>query len=397
MKISKTSLTVLEKCGISRELMKFLKKKGLLIPAEIKPFEKHFRSRSEEWFYSIADRFTPPLSNAEIEVYKMAPHLLALKIQRSVELLMDISIVLQDAMDKVNLLADEKERLAAVLAILRIFHSCLDYNHLKHDRHLEYHEYEESPVGYYWSEFRKLVEKAATNYSPQKPPEWINQKMLEIISASRRPTIASEYQIVTSEMYKKIKDRIKNVDSLSIEEIIKELKKAAPDLLEVLQTFAEEFYKSLEDFVKDCIISRGLDYFSRLVNAKDASNKALEEVCSRLNSIEAKRLVYIVEILDDFANAQDIEGSVFYGLHPYAKVYLTDTLIKGYDKLRELLLSNQHLINPQYRSEVFSLLRAEDVPSKFIADREFMVNAEKFFIDDVIVLYREAIKAWREI
>lgn len=396
-KKNKTSLTVLEKCGISKEMMIFLKKKGLVIPIEIKPFEKHFRSPSEEWFYSIADRYTPPLSEAEIEVYKIAPHLLSLKIQRSVELLMDTSIVLQEALDKVEQIDKDEEKLAAVLSILRIFHGCLDYNHLKHDRHLEYHEYKESPVGYYWWKFRKLIEKAAKKSQISKPEEWINQKSLEIISAPKRPRIVSEYHIAISEVYKKLADNIENIDSLSVQQIIERVEKDFPNLFETIQKFAEEFFRPIDGFIKDCIISKGSNYLEKLIKNKLKSEMALKEVCSKLSEMDAQELMRIVDILDDFANAQDIEGTIFYGLHPYAKNYLTDILIKGYDKLRDLLLLHPQMINPKYKHEVLGLLKAEDVPSKFVANREFMVKLEKFFNEDVVKLCRAAVETWRKI
>lgn len=367
--------------------MRFFKKKGLVIPAEIKPFEEHFRSPSEEWFYSIADRFTPPLSKAEAEVFKMAPHLLSLEIQRSVELLMDVAIILHDALNKVDQLDKNEEKLAAILSILRIFHSCLDYNHLKHDRHLEYHEYKDSPVGYYWWKFRELVEKAAKKSGVSHPERWANQKLLEIISVPRRLRITSEYLIVTSEMYKKLKEKIEEVDFLPVEEIVKRIKSECPDLFEIIQKLAEEFFRPIDAFIMDCVTSKGADHLEKLVESRNKSQAALNEVCSRLSKTDAQELVRIVDILDDFAGAQDIEGTIKCRLNIFWHVDEARKIIKGYDKLRDFLLSHQEMINPEHKSEVLSLLKAEDVPSKFIADREFMVKVKKFFRKDIAKLY----------
>lgn len=42
--------------------------------------------------------------------------------------------------------------------IQRLLHAALDYNYLKYDRHFEYHEYKQSPVGFHWQRLKRLVE-----------------------------------------------------------------------------------------------------------------------------------------------------------------------------------------------------------------------------------------------
>ncbi|MFQ6119047.1 MAG: hypothetical protein ACE5KE_04060 [Methanosarcinales archaeon] len=388
--------TVLEKCGVTEEIIKFLKRKGLIVPEKIESVENPLRSPSEDWFFSIADRFTPPLSKAENEVFKKVPYLLSLQILKSIDLEIDVSAVLYDALERVKTEIEKaEEKVAAILAILRIFHGCLDYNVLKYDRHLEYHEYEESPVGHIFKRLKEILSKATKDVHDKE--DWVNQKLLEILAGTRRILLVNEYSISCKEVYKILKKEIPNIDSLSPNEVVEKIKKDYPDIFEIVKEFSEGFYKFPEEFITDSLISKDVNPLEKIIENKRRAKETLNEICSKLNIDEANELERIVEIIDEFSAIQEIEGAAAAGVHPRMKNRIFDVLIEGYDQLKTILKSNINLIKSEFREKVSFLLEGEDIPSKFIADREFVTEGEKLFDGKVRELYFEEIERWKKL
>jgi hypothetical protein len=387
--------TVLEKCGITARIIQCLKIKGLVVPEQIKPVEKPLRSPSEEWFYSIADRFTPPLSQAEKEVYMKSPHLLCLKILDSVNLLFEVSNILYDALEAVKQKLKGEEAVAAILAILKVFHGCLDHNYLKYDRHLEYHEYEESPVGYYWKKLQKLCKKASQKANIKDKNRWVNEKILQLISGPRRILVTSEYAICCKHVYADLKRKIPNLENLSINSILKKIKTDFPDFFEVIKVYSESFYRSLTEFLRDSIMAKHIDPLKEIVKSKEVSSEAIREVKNNLSEKDAQEFERTLEIIEDFLAIQEFEGLIAYGIKKNRENRLFDVLIKAYDVLQAILTLNIEFVKPKYKEFVRSLLTAEDVPSKYVAVRRLISEGEYCFDENVERLYLDELRRWK--
>lgn len=393
----KISSTILEYCGITDEIIRHIKKKGLIIPDKIKPVKEPLKSPSEEWFYSIADRFTPPLTEAEVEVYKNSPHLLCLDILKAVSLFIELSNVLYEALEKVKINLKNEEAIAAILSVLRIFHGCLDNNYLKYDRHLEYHEFEKSPVGYYWKKLKNICIKAARKAEVMNPDNWAEGKILKLISGPRRMLISSEYAICCELVYRKIKEIIPNVNKYSIKQIEEKINKDYPDFFEVIKKYSKSFYRLPEEFIKDSIFSKETNPLKDAMKSKKITMKVIEEISSILDDEDAEEFERVVEAIEDFLAIQELEGIIAYGIAPNIKNHLFDVLDEGYDQLNSILLGNMEFVKPRYREPVRSLLRAEDVPSKHVALRKIMSEGDDFFVKKVEVLLANELRRWRVI
>ena len=175
-------MTVLEKCGITKRIINGLIKKGLFVPQKVRPVKKPMRSPSEEQFYRVADRFTPPLTKKEKEFYIKNPNIFCEHLIKNAKFFVKTGELLHDTSEKAQKSLPAKEAISALLVIQRIYHAALDYNYLKYDRHLEYHDYKESPVGYYWQKLKKSCLLAALKTKKPNPKELATQKMLELIS-----------------------------------------------------------------------------------------------------------------------------------------------------------------------------------------------------------------------
>lgn len=380
--------TVLEKCKISAEIIKSLKREGLVVPKKIQPVKKPLRSPSEEWFYSIADRFTPPLTLAEKEVFINFPLLFSLQILDAANFFFEVSSILYEALEKVETeLKKDEEKLAAILAILRIFHGSLDYNYLKYDRHLEYHQYKESPVGYHWQRLKKFCFKAAKRDKVKNPKDWVNRKVLEIISGPRRLLITNEYAIACKRLYKLIKKKVSDFD-------LKEIKTKHPNLFEIIRQYSKSFHRLPQEFLKDVFRARDINPYEEMMKKRRISIKVIEEIKSKLSPKEADEFERTVEIIEEFLSVQELEGLIAAGTKKNTEIGFFDALLEGYDRLKALLISNPKLVKPKYKKRMIEFLKAEDMFSKYVAARKLVTERGFLFIKQVENLYAKEIKRW---
>jgi hypothetical protein len=218
--------TVLEKCDISDKVIGRLIKKGLFVPKKVKPFKNPIKSPSEEWFYQVADRFTPPLTKGERNFYIKNPRAFCEQIVNGARFLTKTCELLYDTSEKAKKLPP-KEAIAALLVIQRIFHAVLDHSHLKYDRHLEYHDYESSPVGYHWQRLKKLCLHAAENAKVANPKEFADEKILELISGYGIAIKSAKREKVANDAYDFIIINLKN----------KQQRKELSELRKILKQF----------------------------------------------------------------------------------------------------------------------------------------------------------------
>jgi hypothetical protein len=173
--------TVLEKCGITNAMVGKLRKSGLVVPQRVKPFKEFMVSSSEDWFSYVADQFAFPLTEKERKFYIKHPEEFCKDLIKNTKFFVKTTGILYDAFKKTKELSREKA-LAAKLALIRIFHACIESTHLKYDRHMEYHEYKESPVGFYWNRLKELCLLAAEKAKASDKEMWSKERMLRIIS-----------------------------------------------------------------------------------------------------------------------------------------------------------------------------------------------------------------------
>lgn len=154
------TVTLLSRLGFTGDLVRLFKYLGIVVEERITPRNEKFTSPSSQWFVDIADRYTPPLSPDEAEEFRSNPRKLSARIVRGAMSVVFLSYLLNNILDRSEDL-EPCERAAASYLSLVLFHGCFDYCYLKYDRHLEYHDYPESPVGYYWRRFMDGIDRVA--------------------------------------------------------------------------------------------------------------------------------------------------------------------------------------------------------------------------------------------
>lgn len=392
---------MLEKLGISDEIIAFLKVKGLTVSNEIAPVKNPLKSLSEEWFYSIADCYTSPLEDIERNIFYETPHLLVLKIYDAVNILYDVSIVLNRAIDNISLIDNDEEKLVSILTILWVFHGCLDNNYLKYDRHLEYLNYEISPVGYWWKRFRKLVRKAlATRYSNDELDSMVDLYVSKMTGSSiRRPIITTESYYIWEKLYKEFKKL--GIIDLPPNEIIKRVKENSPSLYDTILEYSYFLYTDPVKIAKDSLIagSRSRQLIPVSMSSKEKTIASIKEIKDLLDDEKDKYdFERCVEIIEDFIFIQELEGLIAYGKKRNCEYGIFDTLIRGFELLKNIVINNDRSLKIQYKDEVLSILKeAKKVSEMFVADRKMIVGFKKYFGDRIIKRCEEEIRRWKSL
>jgi len=375
----------LEKLGISDEVITFLKIKGLIVPHEIAPVKNPLKSPSEEWFYSIADCYTPALEDVERNIFYENPHLLVLKIYDAVNLLYDVSIILNKALDIINIIDNDEEKLVATLTILWIFHGCLDNNYLKYDRHLEYLDYEISPVGYWWKKLRKLVRKAlVTKYPNNKADSMVELYVTKVIKSSRRSIITTESYYIWEKLFKEFKNL--GIIDLRPDEIIKRLKEDNPNLYNMILEYSYFFYTEPNKIIKDSLMVGRHPLIPKSMSSKEETITAINEIKELLDN-EKDRYDFerTIEVIEDFIFIQELEGLIAYGKKRHCEYGIFDTLARGFELLKDVVITNSKFLKTQYRDEVLSMLKeSKEVPEKYVAVRKIIVGFKKYFDNRIV-------------
>ena len=396
-------MTVLLKLGATKVLIRSFKERGLVVPRKVQPVSNPLRSRSEEWFVSIADRFTPPLSEVENMLYRENPHMLCVDILLGVEILVDLSDFLYSLLDKLRNSKpslSEEESVAALLSMLRILHGCLDYNHLKHDRHLEYHEDERSPVGYYWKRLEDLCALAAKNKKIKNPNAWARLKKLELISGPRLLTMSSQYSMTCFRRIVEFRNKAPSFSDMSFDTFLSEAKKHE-EFWNRIEMNSEYFRKDPREFLGDCFAIDENDPALNLSRRRKMSEKALNEICSGLNGLQRMEFENIVLAMENFIATQEHEAFIFSGILPYKRkrgmkrtLGVLDTLLEAFDFLRDIVKRNPDLVDSQHVAQAQRVFKAEDVPSIFAAARDLVVQDALLFSEKVRAMYLEEIQRW---
>lgn len=387
--------TLLQKCGITNEIVNNLKKRGLFIPRRMRKSPRIMKSPSEEWFYYAADQFTPPLTKKELKEYIDKPEKFSQDFIKSLKFFTEVSGILYHAVKRLEDLNDV-EIASATLAILHIFQSAMDYLYYKYDRHLEYHEYKDSPVGYYWIRLRQLCKIVADNMKAEDPERWAKQRLLDIVSCPRGElTMAAKYSIECEKKYNELEEKVGDLASFSIDALIKKLENDfTEDYERILQT-AQLFYRYVDEFLSDCLNSKGLKTAEQLSKTRSVSQKAHSEVKSGLKERDLiTEFEKAVNAIDSFIRVQEEETFIFYGITPQRESHVLNVGFKAIDYLNKVIRRNPNFVIGARRKTILEMLEPEDPPSRIVAARKVIYELEKIFIQDIKEIYNAEMARW---
>ncbi len=385
-------MSVLEKAGISNEAIKLSKTEGLIIPRRMKPFPKAFRTPGEDWLYHSADRFTPPLSNEERDRYVRDPYLFCKDLIERLSFFSKMSGRLFEAAKRIEENTDGEEALAGYLAILYLFHACGDYNYYKYDRHFEYHEYEESPVGYYHRRLKAFCFTAAQRKDVQKSGEWAEQKMLEVISSSLDDRIGMhlKYLLSRQQTRRQISKLILNFQELSTEDLLGAIEARDSSLCRAITERAGFFFKTPAEFVGECVEAIDFNVEEEIEKSKERTKKAFLEITSGLSPEEKDEFTEVVKAIHEFSLTQQKEVFIFYGITPSGN-HLLEPFLIAWERTREIIGKHPELVNKKYATEAQRILSEEN---PVVGARGIVRKGEDLFRAGVRKLYLEELERW---
>lgn len=386
-------VTVLEKCGINTALIKLFKAKGLLVRKKIAPFPNFMRSPSEEWFSSITDRFTPSLEPSEKRAMIADPYIFSHKVVEGTTLLSELSGVLHEALSVCEEKLSGEEAVAALLSINHIFISCLHFNYLKFDRHLEYHDYSESPVGHYWQKFSALCLKAALKCPKEAREQWARERMLQILGGRIRMSKALEYVVTCANIGSIVKR--KKVPTEDVRSTLDHIRSTSASLYQEISIYCDYFRKTVTEFVSDCIAVSGDSPEKTFKVACEASVRAMREVKANISQFEAEELDKTRDVIDAFLLAQEAEGFIFSGVTPYGHFHVVDTAFDTINALSELFKKDWTHVQPLHKKELEDVLKNADPPSRMIAATRLASDFENCLIESVQKLLYEELDRWQ--
>jgi len=151
--------TVLEKIGITNEIVKKWKKDGLKITYPIKKRKRFFKSADGEAFIEAGDKFIPPLTKQERKLYTKSPEKFREDFLKNVKFhnrFLDFLYEIQKQTDRLK----KEEALIALLSLLYLFQLSIDHHYWHFDRYLAYENYPQTPIGHWWKKLKNLYTKA---------------------------------------------------------------------------------------------------------------------------------------------------------------------------------------------------------------------------------------------
>ncbi len=133
--------TILAKIGISDEIVKKWKKKGLKITYPMKPNKKFFKSDDGKLFVETADRFVVPLSRREIDIYTKSPYRFRKDFLENIKIYRDFYKFLVIYRERIKDLKTYHEKASALLSLSYLFQLVMDHHYYHFDRYLVYENY----------------------------------------------------------------------------------------------------------------------------------------------------------------------------------------------------------------------------------------------------------------
>lgn len=382
-------MTVLEKCGLSQRVTDRLKRRGLVITGNTKPFPNFLKSPGDDWVVYTMDSFTPALSDAERQMYVESPEQFCEDLLSNLAIFGELCRELYEATQRFGTLSDE-EAIAACFSGLLVFQSAMDSHYYKYDRHLEYHEHKESPVGFHWLRIKEFCKAAGRLAGMEDAESWGRERALRILAAVGRETVSSRFLSASFRTFRWLTDVVSDLEKLDCEIAVGRLRKENPDAFRRLKATAAVFRRSPEEFLGDSLRSAALRIGEKLKERPQAGLSLVEEVHKLLASDEAVRFEFSVEAMRLFQQVQEQETYKFYGLVPRSQVHNIDAGLAIWGELNRRLAKGSQSIVPRYRPKVEALLQGNPI----VGTRDLLATTPGCLNQSTRLLYHEETRRW---
>ena len=155
------SNTLLQKIGITNQIVNKWLKKGIKISYPMLQNKKFFKSEDGFAFVENGDKYVIPLSKEEVDAYTKSPLLFKNNFLKDLKLYVDFVDWLHRIRSKIDSL-DPKKKFTSLLLILYLFQRGMDYHYYHFDRYLVYQNYPRTPVGFWWKKLKSICKNNTT-------------------------------------------------------------------------------------------------------------------------------------------------------------------------------------------------------------------------------------------
>ena len=221
------SNTVLEKVGITNNVVEDWKKMGLKITYPMQENSHYYKSQDGSIFVEAADKYVPPLSQEEVETYTQNPEKFKDDFLQQVNFYFKFHTFLYKKSLYNQQLNSDEEKIATSLALMYLFLSAMDHHYYHYDRYLVYQDYPDTPVGYWW----------------QKLGNYFYEVFKEKVTRELLPTNFLKLLSQDAEILKECKnnlDKIKFKDFKRTLEVIKIFEEAQQKEIKIVSGYPEK-------------------------------------------------------------------------------------------------------------------------------------------------------------
>lgn len=385
-------MAILDAIGLTDKLIRDLKAEGLKIPKAISPNRRAFKTPGEDWLYYAADLFTPQLSRKEIKRYINNPDLFCDDLINRLLFFSKVSDILYKAGIQIDNQLRDKEALVGYMIILYIFHVCGDENYYKYDRHLEYYEHEESPVGYYYKRLQEFCLTAAQRKNVENSDEWAAKTLLDIMASplDERVGMPIEYLLACKDVHNRIVRVIGAFQNLSPDSLLERVKNLDKVLYQEVLRKSNIFFKHPNEFVADCVRGIEFDIEKEILRSKQKAREAYSEVDELLEGRDKNKFAKAVSAIHVFSLTQQKEGFIFGGITPSGN-HLLDPFFLAYEKIKEIVNKNPEFVAIKHQEKMQSIL---EEGNPVLGARKLVQSGSRFLTTPIQKLYKEELSRW---
>lgn len=147
--------TILQKIGITDEIVHAWLKKGLKISYPMLKNNKYYKSEDGLSFVENGDKYVVFLSKKEKDLYTKHPEIFKKDFLKNVRFYVKFINWLHNHQSQTDYFKSE-QKFTSLLLILYLFQRGMDYHYYHFDRYLAYQNYPDTPVGFWWNKLKKL-------------------------------------------------------------------------------------------------------------------------------------------------------------------------------------------------------------------------------------------------
>jgi hypothetical protein len=389
--------SVLQKCGASDDFVKKLLERGFYVPMEIQRHPKPLHpSHAHPLLYELESQI-PRFTEEEKRKYIEEPYNFYLDAVRSAELHAWIIGELLNIVPNVLKLEDPEEKVAASLALIRLFFASYDFNILKYDRDIEYHEFEESVTGYFWQKGVALCDSVF--------PGEGEKKLIKILAGTPFLYDSMYYYLALKAIQEKLKKRNIDFHSKNEWELLKKISSKEKDIWEEICWVAKRFYKYPKDVIHDLFrqIELSLD---TLLGQKLEAQKEFFKVFQALLERDvrlAEDFINTVKAIDIIMRTNERIDFIVFGKTPQGNGYvINDSVIKLFEIVKSSLETHPELIRKEKEQKLTETFRkVEEMKSIGLTPgiKYFLTRFENdlFLSQRIYILYMSELKRWQKI